>query len=86
MPGGGIHLFLSPSPDDEDTNWEEWNEAADVTNFLLYALDRSDRISEWQSREMLLMKQWAEDEAARERARLKAKFRLIHGGLGDGDV
>ena len=83
MPGGGVHLFLSPTPEDGDTAWEEWTEAADVTSYLLYALDRSDWISEFQLREMEILQKWAEKEAEKERSRLKAKFRVIQGGGGD---
>jgi hypothetical protein len=84
MPGGGVHLFLSPIPETEDAL--EWTEAADVTSYLLYALDRTDWIDEWQLQELEILEKWEQEQAEEERTRLKAKFRLIQGGAESSDV
>ena len=76
----------SPVPESDNVYWKEWQEAADVTSFLLYALERPDWINEWKSMEAKLIAKWEAQEAAKERARLKAKFRLIQGGVSGTNV
>ena len=84
MNDGGVQVFMSTPPlscsDEEIT---DWNDACNVTDFLLYALDNPVWISQWYLDQRELLDATIEQSKALERERLKASFTLIQGGKPD---
>jgi hypothetical protein len=86
MPSGGVQVFMSePPPLSDDDSLGAWGEAADVTEYLLYALENPVWINQWQRMQHSLWQEAMEESRIREKESLRAHLRIIPGGKVDAD-
>ena len=87
MNDGGVQIFMTEPPVSEsDTEaMEDWNEACNVTDYLMYALENRKWLSEYYYKQQEMWDATIEQSKTLERERLKASFTLIQGGKPDSE-
>ena len=86
MKDGGAQVFLSDPPDPDDVeSLELWGEACDVTEYLLYAMERSDWIIEYHNAQRDIWLQAMAEKDRKNREALRSTLRVIQGGKSDSD-
>ena len=83
MKDGGVQIFMTEPPLASPEALEDWNEACNVTDYLLYALENKKWVYQYFKEQQFVWEEAIESVKAREREELKASFQLIQGGRAD---
>lgn len=83
MKEGSVQIFMTEPPEASEEDLTEWNDACNVTDFLLYALENPEWIAQWHREQHGLWEDAIERSKIEERANIRSQLTLIQGGKPD---
>ena len=84
MSDGGVQIFMTEPPlSSSAEDLAEWNDACNVTDYLLHALENPKWIEQWHYLQKSRWEDTLEKSKSLERERMKSLLTLIPGGKTD---